>query len=76
MKNTVQKLRIRKLRVGMLSIKNINENQSKNSKLCLGTVIDKNWILTVATCCLDDIATININDHTVFTSGKKSFVAV
>ena len=60
----------------MLSIKNINENQSKNSKLCLGTVIDKNWILTVATCCLDDIATININDHTVFTSGKKSFVAV
>ena len=36
----------------------------KQYNLCAGTVIDKHWILTSATCCkLDDIVTIKFNDY-------------
>ena len=45
----------------------IYENPSKQYNLCVGTVIDKNWILTSATCCKrDDIVTIKFNDYSVF----------
>ena len=36
-------------------------------RVACGTVIDKNWILTSATCCKrDDIVTIKFNDYSVF----------
>ena len=46
---------------------NILFNHSKQYNLCAGTVIDKNWILTSATCCKrDDIVTITFSDYSVF----------
>ena len=39
----------------------------KQFNLCAGTVIDKNWIVTSATCCKrDDIVTITFNDYSIF----------
>ena len=36
----------------------------KQHNLCVGTVINKHWILTAATCCKpDDIVTIKFNDY-------------
>ena len=33
----------------------------------MGTVIDRNWILTSATCCKrDEIVTIKFNDYSIF----------
>ena len=47
-----------------------SKNQDKNFHLCVGTVIDKHWILTAATCCRDDIVTIKFNDYSIFTPGN------
>ena len=42
-------------------------NNFKQYNLCAGTVIDKNWIVTSATCCKrDDIVTITFNDYSIF----------
>ena len=39
--------------------------------LCVGTVIDENWILTTATCCkADDIVSISFNDYSIFIADK------
>ena len=36
----------------------------KQHNLCVGTAINKHWILTAATCCKrDDIVTIKFNDY-------------
>ena len=51
----------------LISRYNIFENYFKQYNLCAGTVIDKNWVLTSATCCKrDDIVTIKFNDYSVF----------
>ena len=43
------------------------ENNPKQYNLCAGTVIDKSWIITAATCCKrDDIVTITFNDYSIF----------
>ena len=40
------------------------ESFFKQYNLCAGTVIEKHWILTSATCCKrDDIVTIKFNDY-------------
>ena len=37
----------------------------------MGTVIDKSWILTSASCCkADDIVSINFNDYSIFYADK------
>ena len=41
-------------------------SDSQNYHLCAGTVIDKYWILTAATCCRNQIVTIKFNDYSVF----------
>ena len=41
-------------------------SDSQKYHLCAGTVIDKYWILTAASCCKDDIVTIKFNDYSVF----------
>ena len=47
------------------------ENYFEKYNLCVGTVIDENWILTSATCCkADDIATITFNDYSIFIADK------
>ena len=47
------------------------ENYFEKYNLCVGTVIDANWILTSATCCkADDIVTITFNDYSIFIADK------
>ena len=41
-------------------------SDSQKYHLCAGTVIDKYWILTAASCCKDEIVTIKFNDYSVF----------
>ena len=46
---------------------NLFSNKIKQFNLCVGTVIDRNWILTSATCCKrDEIVTIKFNDYSIF----------
>ena len=51
-----------------LTFQTLNQfhSDSQQYHLCAGTVIDKYWILTAATCCQDEIVTIKFNDYSVF----------
>ena len=53
------------VRLTSQTLKQFNSDSQKYH-LCAGTVIDKYWILTTATCCQDEIVTIKFNDYSVF----------
>ena len=45
----------------------LHENKTQQYNLCVGTVIDRNWIVTSATCCKrDQIVTIKFNNYSIF----------